>query len=41
MTTSDPTCWSVTCDSEQQLSYRKQIACHLRTQYVDGINITP
>jgi len=27
---------------QQELSYRKQIACQLRTQYVDGIGlITP
>jgi len=36
------------CDSEQELSYRQQIARQLRTQYVEGIyrhnlplNITP
>ena len=31
-------------DVKQELSYRKQIACQLRTQYVEGthkLNITP
>jgi len=27
--------------NQQELSYRKQIARKLRTQYVDGIYITP
>ena len=27
--------------SQQELSYRKQIARKLRTQYVEGININP
>jgi len=30
--------------TEQELSYRKQISCQLRTQYVEGINsnlVTP
>jgi len=32
---------NTTCKYKQELSYRKQIARQLRTQYVDGISSNP
>jgi len=34
-------CLSVSKITQQELSYRKHIARKLRTQYVEGIMITP
>jgi len=31
----------INCEKKQELSYRKQIACQLRTQYVEGIYDNP